>query len=334
MCVTMFDIMKHEIAKPMVIFVVAMLLCVMPVGVWASDPETTDEWLDAPGSSEIASIAIPLPEATFTLEFECSGTDADICERLQGQMVMVNGVLLTLSVVTPTVTPTPIATNTPEPTATPTPTETATPTHMPTATPTNTPTATPTPTLVSKEYVEPEYISLASAAAESVEAQVEAWGRDLWLDEVRNLAYGIIYWNTADFQRRCLSESREYALATELLRQRYPGAEFVRDVSYKHFNWSSGHEGAEVTYYYYERFKHRSIVSIYRALKQDGTYQDLLVKSSVEFHDCESTRIDPGHLGQFSLYRTDKPFVLIDNPLLPNEVGVGRTIRCRWRNCP
>ena len=108
----------------------------------------------------------------------------------------------------------------PTPTVTVTPTHTPTHTPEPTATPTSTPTATPTPTPISKEYVEPEYIRLASAAMSThLEMQAEIWGRDLWGDEVNNVARGIAAWVTADFERRCMLPDGQVAAVLEVVKE-------------------------------------------------------------------------------------------------------------------
>ncbi len=276
------------------------LLCVMPLGVWASDPESLDEWLDAPGSSEMASIAAPFPEATFVLEFECLKTDADTCERLQGQTVMVNGVSLTLSVVTPTATSTPVS---------------STPTQTPT------PASTPTPTPVSKEYVEPEFVTTAERVLRDVDLQVEIYGRELDGDELAYIYYGLIHWHTVDFFRRCMIDDpigAEYPQATERIELRFSDAEFIKDRSYSHFAISSVLHPRD---YFDMKKTRRYVESIYFDPVEDTHVR---AESIVDYRSCEPNDIERIKMGKQPSWKYDTPYTGISDrykPLESHEIG-------------
>ena len=233
---------------------------------------------------------------------------------------------------------------TPAPTATDTPTPTPTPEPSPTHTP------EPTPTLVSTQYLEPEFVRLAALAAPEAWTQEEAdrlcnlyqrdvWGRCLWGDETHSLRIAVAKWTTVNFDARCLSAGHEYPPATELVRGRYPNAEFVRDSSHPHFNLESGpRKGEWANYFYLTRLnEEREITSIYRAILPNGDVQWLRTVSLMRFNDCSSVQITPIRMSECRGLCTAHHFTFLDNPwndpLTADEVGRGASIRCRIRAC-
>ena len=236
-------------------------------------------------------------------------------------------------------TPTPVH-PTPTPvTPSPTPTATPVPTATPTPTPTFTPTATHTPTPVSKEYVEPEFISIAVRAVESETYQAEFFGRELWSDEWQSLVWGVSNWTTVDFRRRCLEGTGEYPPATELIRLRHPNAEFYRDASESHYD--SRRESFEYHTNVYPQFgrrlrDHRYARNIYYSVSDDGSIQWFKVESAIRFYDCETTDIEPTRIRDSGGYINAIRWITTRKPLLKSEIVSGGPdlIQCRGRSCP
>lgn len=207
-------------------------------------------------------------------------------------------------VVTATPTPTPISNAwrrvgggknwTPRPTSTPYPTSTHLPsTPTPTITPTSTPipTSTPYPTPASKEYVEPEYIRLASAAiskpgypGSAPELQAEIWGRDLWGDEIWSISRGISAWTTADFERRCLMPDGQAADALEVVTKRIPNAVYRYNkspASYVKVKYGQNY------HWFYDRLDwHRTIETLYSFEDENGNEKWISTTVVMNHSDC------------------------------------------------
>ena len=177
-----------------------------------------------------------------------------------------------------------------------TPTDTATPTHTPepTATPTHTPTFTPTPTPTplpeTKEYVEPDYISKATAAITThPQTQVEIWGRELWIDEVNNLGYGIAAWVTADFERRCMLPDGQVAAALKVVTERFPNAEYRYNQSQRNYislRFGEGHR------WFTDRLTtRRTVDTLYSYVDGEGKTRWIDTEVSMNLVDCSVIKL-------------------------------------------
>ena len=167
----------------------------------------------------------------------------------------------------------------------------------PTPTPTPQPTATPYPIPASKVYSEPEFISTAVKLVSSDDAQYGLFGRCLDDDEVFWGVNGIVDWTTENFQRRCLTRDWEYEPATDIVRARWPDAEFMYDASEHHFLSKAGEpKNSFYAGVVRHRFDHRLVsgrivVSVY---KSGSRY--LQTRSKVWFDDCrpKTTKTEGG----------------------------------------
>ena len=208
----------------------------------------------------------------------------------------------------------------------------------PTPTPTPQPTATPYPTPVSKVYFEPEFVTSAVRVVASESEQEEFYGRELWDDEWASLVWGVSNWTTVNFQRRCLTREGEYLPATELIKERYPNAEFYRDASETHYD--SRAESREYHFNIYPQFdrrlrEFRYVRNVYNAVLDDGKRQWLLTISAVRFNDCQAVRIEPSRIRDNDGYITVTRWFTTRQPLIESEVERGRpdSIGCRSRSC-
>ena len=143
---------------------------------------------------------------------------------------------------------------------------------------------------------------------------------------------------TVDFQSRCLQGSGEYPPATDLIRARYPNAQFYRDASESHYDSRS--ESSEYHFNIYPQFdrrlrEFRYARSIYSAVLEDGNRQWLKVTSNIRFDDCDAVAMEPTKLLDGNSYMNLTVWITTNTPLLESKVtrGLPDLIQCRRRSC-
>ena len=219
----------------------------------------------------------------------------------------------------------------------PTLTATVTPTDTPdsTATPTPTLTATATPP-VSNEYVEPEYIRLATAAISThPELQAEIWGRDLWGDEVDSVGRGTTAWITTDFERRCMLPDGQVAAALEVVKERIPNAEYRYNQSQP--SYFSLRFGQQHRWFTDRLTTSRTVDTLYSYIDDNGKIRWIDTEVKTNVLDCSVTKL--AHFikaNEPTIWRGDAPELESRKtpPLQPFDVESGdpSQIICR-RNC-
>ena len=200
---------------------------------------------------------------------------------------------------------------------------------------------------MSKEYVEPEYITRAAASitkagytGSAPETQVEIWGRDLWGDEIRNVAAGINTWTTMDFERRCLMPDGQAEAALEVVRERFPNAVYRYNQSpgsYVRVGYGQNHHE------FYDRLTwSRTVESLYSVVNDDGETIWVPTTVTMRFSDCSVIKLSQAvRKRRPSVWVSDTDALLSEgwphfvHPLQPFEVESGdpSKIMCRHFTC-
>ena len=169
---------------------------------------------------------------------------------------------------------------------------------------------------------------------------MEIWGRDLWGDEIRNVAAGVTTWTTMDFERRCLMPDGQAEAAFEVVKERFPNAVYRYNQSpgsYVRVGYGQHHHG------FYDRLTwSRTVESLYSVVKDDGETLWVSTTARMRFSDCSVIKLSQVLLKiPPSIWRSETDALLSEgwpqfvHPLQPFEVESGdpSKIMCRHFTC-